>query len=540
MWPIILFPIGCNGVSTDRRLKRNETYGWWVWLAVALCIPAFVINIDNVPFIGDEAIRAIVAYEMMLSGNYLVPKINGEFYFSKPPLYNWVLICFYRVFGVVSELSSRIPTVIFTVLFTYVIYLFNKRRFIFKKHSVLLALMFLTCGRMIFYDSFLGLIDIFFSMVTYTMIIGTYVLASKDKWQQAYFLMCILSAVGFMLKGLPTIHFFIFNILCLHITLGQWKKIMSWGMVAGFLTGGLLLGTYFFFYNNYITAKDAMAPLLEEAAIRTVAKNEWSDVFKHILTYPFENIYHFLPWSIFGILAIRKDIVAILKSNKYIWYCTLSALTNYMVYWTSAEVFPRYILMLIPLIFTIWIFLYEFEVQDHHWRLKTLRILFKGIAFTIPFVIALGIFNSKIDLIAYWEIKMLIIVSILALVSYYYFVNQPLRPILLVIMILVLRIGFDIFVLPVRAMHRDSVIVKSESIRIAKKYGPNIKIYGSSSMNRVNSIYMMMENEAILSHDSSMTLAPYYIIDSTYLENFNTIDTFPNGEGATMWVIEAQ
>ena len=509
-------------------------------MALALCIPAFIINIDKVPFIGDEAIRAIVAYEMMLSGNYWVPRINGEFYFSKPPLYNWVLTVFYRIFGNVSEFTSRIPTVLFTFLFTYVIYFFNRKKFIFRKHSVLLALMFLTCGRMIFYDTYLGLIDIFFSLVTYSMIIGSFELANKGKWSYAYLVIFLLSAVGFMLKGLPTIHFFIFNIFCLHVTLGSWKKILNWGSFFGGLLGAILLGGYFFFYNQYISATQTLAPLFEEVAIRTAVKNDWRDVFRHIVFYPFENIYHFLPWSIFGILAVRKDIFAILKSNKYIYYCTLSALSNFLVYWTSAEVFPRYILMLIPLIFTLWIFLYEFEVEENHWRLKLLRILFKVIAFLVPIVIALGFFNSKIEDIDFWLLKLLIIFSILALVSYYYFERQPLRPILLVIMILVLRIGFDLFVLPVRAIHRDSSKIKSESIRIAKEYGKDLSLYKDSELNRVNTIYITMETQRILKRDSLPGSAKYYIVDSIYMDDFSKLDTFPDADGGTRWIVDAE
>ena len=39
----------------------------------------------------DEAIRSLVALEMKLSGNLITPTLHGEYYYNKPPLYNWIL-----------------------------------------------------------------------------------------------------------------------------------------------------------------------------------------------------------------------------------------------------------------------------------------------------------------------------------------------------------------------------------------------------------------------------------------------------------------
>ena len=94
--------------------ETTKKFQLYTITAMLLCIPAFLLNLGMAPFIGDEAIRALVAYEMMLSDNYLVPTMRGDFYFSKPPLYNWILIGFFKLFGGVNEWVSRIPTVKFS------------------------------------------------------------------------------------------------------------------------------------------------------------------------------------------------------------------------------------------------------------------------------------------------------------------------------------------------------------------------------------------------------------------------------------------
>ncbi|MBK8555132.1 MAG: hypothetical protein IPL65_04875 [Lewinellaceae bacterium] len=53
-----------------------------MWLAVGLALPAFLLNLSQMSFIGDEAIRSLVALEMDLSGDYIKPTLNGVAYFK--------------------------------------------------------------------------------------------------------------------------------------------------------------------------------------------------------------------------------------------------------------------------------------------------------------------------------------------------------------------------------------------------------------------------------------------------------------------------
>ncbi len=114
------------------------------------------------PLIGDESIRALVSLEMMLSGDYLSPTLTGELYFNKPPLYNWIIIVFYKIFNSNSEFVTRLPSTIFLLVYCVSIFLWVKS-ILGKQAGFIASLMFLTCGRILIYDSMLGLIDITYS-----------------------------------------------------------------------------------------------------------------------------------------------------------------------------------------------------------------------------------------------------------------------------------------------------------------------------------------------------------------------------------------
>lgn len=523
--------------AIKKRFKENS-FLVYCWFAGSLCIPAFLFNLGLCAFIGDEAIRALVASEMMISGNYVVPSLTGDFYFSKPPLYNWILILFYKVFGRVDEYVSRLPTVIFSFIFTYIIYAFNRHRFNDKKYAVILAFAFLTCGRMIFYDTFLGLIDIFYSTVIYALIIGAYYLAEKGMYSKMYFYVYGLSVIGYMLKGFPTVHFLLFTIILVHVIFGEWGKLKSKGHFLSILMAAVLLSIYYLTYNNYRDATATFAPLLDQATRRTIVRFSFMDVLKHLVTYPFENLYHFFPWSILGFLVFQKDIVQKLRQNKYIWYVTLSFLLNFVVYWTSPEVYPRYILMLIPLIFTVWIYLYQNEVGKNKLIMNIISWLFKIIVIITPILIITKLNDPRLKENS--SIYIAALVGVLIIVTLFYFKDQPNRPIIFVIYLLVLRIGFNALVLPVRASTGDDEYHKKEAQRIANTYG-KVRIYGQSYLNHISAFYMTNITGTIVSRTRNLYESKYFIIDSTYMNDFVKIDSFPDAShGGTRWIIEGK
>lgn len=55
----------------------------------------------------DEAIYAQSAKEMVLTGDWLTPHWNGEYFYQKPPLTIWITALLFRLFGV-NEFTARI------------------------------------------------------------------------------------------------------------------------------------------------------------------------------------------------------------------------------------------------------------------------------------------------------------------------------------------------------------------------------------------------------------------------------------------------
>lgn len=76
----------------------------------------------------NEGQRATPPAEMLRSGDYIVPTINGATYLAKPPLLYWVIAAVYRMTGEISALTARIPTAACAVALVLAVYLVFRRR----------------------------------------------------------------------------------------------------------------------------------------------------------------------------------------------------------------------------------------------------------------------------------------------------------------------------------------------------------------------------------------------------------------------------
>ena len=95
------------------------------------------------PWNPDEPRYTQVAVEMVRTGQYLVPHLNGQLYPDKPPLVFWASAGLYALgFGLVSARVVSLLAAVGAVLFTYAI----GRRLYDRQVGLLAALVTLTSG----------------------------------------------------------------------------------------------------------------------------------------------------------------------------------------------------------------------------------------------------------------------------------------------------------------------------------------------------------------------------------------------------------
>ncbi|HZI64205.1 MAG TPA: glycosyltransferase family 39 protein, partial [Thermoanaerobaculia bacterium] len=105
----------------------------------------------------DEPRYAEVAREMRLSGEYLVPHLNGQVYAHKPPLQFWAIAAAALVRGKLDEVATRLPAVASAVAAMLLVSRLGER--LFNRRAAWIAVAaFATCAK-ILWQGRIGQID---------------------------------------------------------------------------------------------------------------------------------------------------------------------------------------------------------------------------------------------------------------------------------------------------------------------------------------------------------------------------------------------
>jgi 4-amino-4-deoxy-L-arabinose transferase-like glycosyltransferase len=95
---------------------------WRVHLLVlAIAAATYVGCIVSPPSLMDDvdAVQAQIARNMLTSGDWVTPRLDGVSYLEKPPLIYWMIALSYRVFGV-HDWAARIPMALSTLALCWV------------------------------------------------------------------------------------------------------------------------------------------------------------------------------------------------------------------------------------------------------------------------------------------------------------------------------------------------------------------------------------------------------------------------------------
>ncbi|MFM7148342.1 MAG: ArnT family glycosyltransferase, partial [Gemmataceae bacterium] len=116
LWSRQLFPGPCKGDDSPPSLRS---------LAILVVLPAILLY----PCLGfhlfepDESRYAQIPREMLDRSDLIVPTLQGEPYLDKPPLFYWMVMLSYRIFGAHDWSARLVPAIAahLTLLLTYLL-----------------------------------------------------------------------------------------------------------------------------------------------------------------------------------------------------------------------------------------------------------------------------------------------------------------------------------------------------------------------------------------------------------------------------------
>ena len=195
-----------------------------------------LFGIGGVPLLDpDEPVYAETAKEMLQTGDFLSPRIFGDYWYDKPPLYYWLVAIAQAIFGT-CEFAARLPAALMACATSVMVYVGATR--LFSERAGFWSSMVLTSCVQFFY---MGK-----AAVTDTTLLFFMTGALLSFIHKRYWLMYICMALATVTKG-PIGIVFPGTIIFLYlIFMGQLGEILRMHVIRGLLLYFLVASPWYY------------------------------------------------------------------------------------------------------------------------------------------------------------------------------------------------------------------------------------------------------------------------------------------------------
>ena len=191
-------------MSTKLTQTEDKSKIWKDCLLLTLVIGVlFAIMLGDRPFHDpDEGRYVEIPREMVETGDYITPRLNGIKYFEKPVLFYWMEAAAIKVFGL-SEWSTRLVPMLMALLGCLMVYGFGRK--FFDRRTGLASALILASTLLWYVYSRIVSLDLTLSVFVTACLFCFYLAAhARSRWRQEGYvvLMYSFAALAVLTKGL--------------------------------------------------------------------------------------------------------------------------------------------------------------------------------------------------------------------------------------------------------------------------------------------------------------------------------------------------
>ncbi len=319
---------------------------------------------------------------------------HGELIANQYPIFIYFAKLIYNYCGVSMEYALRIASLIPLFLISLIVYISGRRAD--SHQSGFVAMAIVISSNIIIekaldgYPFFLGMFFIFGGWLMWFLCGFVY-----NKWSWAWFFAFLAMGLGFLTIGFNAIIFFVFPLIFMRRPLTIWTKLKhkGFGLSILVLVGAILLWSI----PRQLTGLSA------------VTLSNWhfslTDYLKHLVIFPFDVLWRFMPWSIFIWAPFCVAMQPLIKAPILCRYLRTIALSLFLLLWLSPfHNETRYIALLVPPLAILTGMNYWLLVRRYGDKFKQL-FNFLNIGILLAGILLIAIYLVPVQLINHFNIK---------------------------------------------------------------------------------------------------------------------------------------
>jgi 4-amino-4-deoxy-L-arabinose transferase-like glycosyltransferase len=343
-----------RGIPLPEAGAELRARPWWQeWqfcLLLVLTGCFFGIRVADLSVRGEESRRGRIAWEMWQNGDWIVPRIQGEPVFFRPPLQNWLIALAGILHGEVDAFALRIPSVVAILLAVGVTYGYA-RSFLSRFGAFTCGLALASLGQVLELGR-LGETDALFMLfLSGSLFVWKW---CENRGLSPYAGWCLsyaLAALATLTKGPQAPLYFVGSVSIYCLLTGRRRLLFSVSHVCGILTALVVVGVWQVPYTLRMGLSDSIKLYFHDVGPRFYEMSIKSVVL-HMVTYPAELLGgSLLPWSIWFVLLLSRRVREQLRAYRddalYLGICLA---VTFPSVWLAPQASLRYYMPLFPCI----------------------------------------------------------------------------------------------------------------------------------------------------------------------------------------------
>jgi 4-amino-4-deoxy-L-arabinose transferase-like glycosyltransferase len=325
---------------------------WWrepeLVMILLLGLATLCIRLDAIPLFGEEPRRALIAREMVESGDWLVPGTQRVFLPSRPPFQNWLIAITGALTGSFDVWSARLPSILSTFAIAILLFGYLRQQFGRLASSSAVAA-FLTMTLVMEFGRSAETEAVFSLVVAASFLLWHWWWIKQwpawQMWSIGYF----FAALGMLTKGLQAPVYFVGVTWLFLIAVGRWREINTRAHWIGVLVFVAVFGAWQGPFTWYRGLEDTLDIYFEDVAGRFVDRN-WLRFVEHLVVFPLELFcVRMMPWSILLLAFANRRVRELLRGQRETMvFLTISILFTFLTVWLPPGAKVRYYMPLFP------------------------------------------------------------------------------------------------------------------------------------------------------------------------------------------------